>query len=231
MYRQISCLYKFRLKCGISDLRSKIVHDSYTGDKMKKILTITTICFLVFTGNIFATPNLGGYEENMNRVCGPVYGGPNEDECTSDFELYVYNPLYVECLCEDVICIGWFTPGQTYFLPTGEQDILDRSCEFLVYGEYNLWIALTGTFFGSTPEVEMSDIQWEKNELNTWQTMFNLNTATGFFQSDDQLSEAGLQGPGWGQKIYRVYANTIDIDASAHGYYTFSATLEAHYNF
>jgi hypothetical protein len=198
---------------------------------MKKLFAFAFALTLIFSIRAFAqsTGNIPGYEENFNDVCGPVYGGPNEDECTAEFELYVYYPLYVDCVCEGIICLGWFTPDQTYDITTAP--IEERSCEFVAYGEDDLWVAFHGSWVYVDGDVTLADIQWEETATGPWSLIASNNPATGEFFQDFALTGTGTNGPGWGYRYFRTGPETVIVGPSAHGDYFFSATLEGHYNF
>jgi hypothetical protein len=200
---------------------------------MKKLVFLLLILGMSFTLDLSAQgyDPLGGYGENVNEHCGPVYGGPQEDECTSDFSLYVYYPLYVECTCEARICLGWFTPGETYNLPVDEQSIAERAFSWVVYGELNYWVAVHGDITETDREVTLSDFVWEtKPPPLVWNFVPEGNPVTGELFKDFMLDGFGISGV-LGYRYFRAYCNTVTVGPGAHGFYDFTGTLEAHYNF
>jgi hypothetical protein len=183
---------------------------------MNKLYTLAFVFSLIFSVSSFSASSIESGETNINSHCGPVYASTESlNYNIVDFELNVCYPFYVDCRING----------------NKNRQKNDWFFEFIVSAESNNWVVLTGSLLSKSPGVILSDIRWEKEESGTWKTMLSNNPYKGLLQEEDQLNQNFHKGNTQEYKIYRVYAKKITDIASSRKGQSYSASLEAHYNF
>lgn len=206
---------------------------------MKKLFALTLLAF-IFTMSAYSqkvpiNQQLGD-RPNFNPTCGPVWDYPDPVSCDEYYQLYVYYPLQLKCECEAPICLGWLYPASEYCNYTS-----DFACQFDLLGEGNYWFEAKGSFSNgagghlTSPDgfVTLSNIHWETSKDNfaaDISTVPNVD-GDGAFDEDFRLDGASLQGPGYGERQFRVWPGCVTTLTGAHGAYYWTATLWAQYNF
>lgn len=170
------------------------------------------------------------YPEEMNQVNrgydptigNPVFESPFMDQ--GNFGMPSCYDLSLDCNCQP-ICLGWFTPGETFVLTGSEEE---RSCVFVVKGEKNQWTCFTGTFNNRDRDVKLKNIRWEVKNNNVWEIVQGTDGTD--FSAGYRLNDRGYDSR-YGYKYFRVYPKKVQVYSNAKGWYRFSAVLRASYNF
>lgn len=201
---------------------------------MKKALALAIVIALSISINLSAKVNVPelGNRTNYNETCGPVWDAPDPVSCEMNFETYVYHPLDINCWCRFALCLGWFYPGQTYDVSSLEAQFSPTGIGWDLWGEKDYWVEVIGNFQTESPDhnVKLSNIHWQYYATaEPWIDI--LSDVNGDFDKDFKLMGTHPSGPTWGALHFRVWVGTVTTLAGAHGFYFFTNSLWAQYNF